>query len=286
MPYVVQKMELRQLKYFVEVAEKLHFGKAAEQLFVSQPALSQQIRLLEEKLGVELLDVSARKKYRKVKLTPAGEYFLTEARKLLQQARKLEESTKQIARQKQVFRLGVYKALLKERIVEFMADFHLQNPHTEISITEFDNYLEVQDALSDGVIDKGLTLYPVIHPVIRYEVLKTGGLSLIMSKNHPMASRDVSIDHLLKTGKWIELSRKVHPVYKEIEDRCHALGIQRQIIQEVSSLNLLISLVGLNNGIGFAPSLFDFTSEPDIVVKSLENTVFGDIEICHVVAWV
>ncbi|MCD8540060.1 MAG: LysR family transcriptional regulator substrate-binding protein [Leadbetterella sp.] len=160
--------------------------------------------------------------------------------------------------------------------------FHLQNPGTEISISEYDNYLEVQEALLSGEIDKGLTLYPVIHPAIKYEVLKTGKLSVIMSKNHPLASGDTDIEQLLKTGKWIELSRKVHPVYKEIEDRCQLLGIQRQIIQEVSSLNLLISLVGLNNGIGFAPSLFDFTSEPNIVVKSLENTVFQDIEICHV----
>lgn len=278
-------MELRQLKYFVEVAEKQHFGRAAEQLFISQPALSQQIRLLEENLGVELLDTSARKNYRKVKLTAAGEYFLAEAKKLLQQAGRLEENIKQMARRGQVLRLGVYKALLKERIVEFMEDFGRSNPYTEISIREYDNYLEVQDALLDREIDKGLTLYPIIHPALKYEVLKTGGLAVILSKNHPMASRQVAVKQLLETEKWIELSRKVHPVYKEIEDRCHALGIQRQIIQEVSSLNLLISLVGLNNGIGFAPSLFDFSSEPNIVVKSLENTVFSDIEICHVVAW-
>lgn len=279
-------MELRQLKYFVAVAEKQHFGRAAEQLFISQPALSQQIRLLEEKLGVELLDATARKNYRKVKLTPAGEYFLAEARKLLLQAGKLEDGTRQAARQKRVLQLGVYKALLKERIVEFIEDFHLRNPHTEISITEFDNYLEVQEALLSREIDKGLTLYPLTHPSIKYEILKTGGLSVIMSKNHPLASQNTEIGQLLKTEKWIELSRKVHPVYKEIEDRCHLLGIQRQIIQEVSSLNLLISLVGLNNGIGFAPSLFDFSSEPQIEVRSLEGTQFEDIEICHVVAWI
>lgn len=278
-------MELRQLKYFVEVAEKQHFGRAAEQLFISQPALSQQIRLLEDKLGVELLDTAARKNYRKVKLTPAGGYFLEEAKKLLEQARKLEENTRQLARRKQVLRLGVYKALLKERIVEFMENFTRAHPYTEIAIREYENYPEVQDALLDREIDQGLTLYPVMHPSLKYEILKTGGLSVILSKNHPLAFREVSVNELLETGKWIELSRKVHPVYKEIEDRCHRLGIQRQIIQEVSSLNLLISLVGLNNGIGFAPSLFDFSSEPNIVVKSLENTVFSDIEICHVLAW-
>ncbi len=279
-------MELRQLRYFVEVAEKLHFGRAAEQLFISQPALSQQIRQLEENLGVELLDTSARKNYRKVKLTPAGEFFFSEARKLLAQAAKLEARTQQIARRRQVLRLGVYKALLKERIVEFMETFRLTNPYTEISIQEYDHYLEVQDALADGEIDQGLTLFPVIHPTLKYEILKTGGLSLILSKDHPAAFRKLPLKQLLETENWIELSRKVHPVYKEIEDRCHAMGIHRRVVQEVSSLNLLISLVSLNNGIGFAPTLFDFTTEPNIVVKSLEDTVFSDIEICHIVAWI
>lgn len=277
-------MELRQLKYFVAVAEKQHFGRAAEQLFISQPALSQQIRLLEESLGVELLDTTARKNYRKVKLTPAGEHFLAEAKKLIQQARRLEESTKQLARQKQVLRLGVYKALLKERIEEFMEGFVRTNPNTEIVISEYENYLDVQDALLNREIDKGLTLYPLVHPGLKYEVLKTGHLSVILSRNHPLASCEVKIEQLLKTEKWIELAPRVHPVYKEIEDRCHALGVHRQVIQEVSSLNLLISLVGLNNGIGFAPSLFDFSLEPRIVVRSLEGTVFEDIEICHILA--
>ena len=275
---------MRQLKYFIAVAEKLHFGRAAEHLFISQPALSQQIRQLEEKLGVDLLDATARRNFRKVKLTPAGEHFLAESRKLVAQAAKLEASTRQMALRGQVVRLGVYKALLKERIVEYMETFLRAHPYTEISISEYDHYLEVQDALLDGEIDRGLTLCPVIHPSLNYEILKTGGLSLIMSRHHPLAGRKVPVSRLLATEKWIELSPKVHPVYKEIEERCQALGIQRQIVQEVSSLNLLISLVGLNNGMAFAPTLFDFSTEPNLVVRSLKGSVFGDIEICHVVA--
>lgn len=278
-------MELRQLKYFIAVAENLHYGKAAEQLYISQPAISQQIKLLEENLGVELFDGNVRKNYRKVKLTPAGEYFLQEAKKVIHQAKKLKENTVRIASQSQTLRLGVYKALLKERIVEFMADFRQQNPNTEISITEFDNYLEVQTAILNKEIDKGLSLLPIAYENIKFEVLKKGKLSVIMSKNHPLAFQETDIEQLLANEKWIELSRKVHPIYKEIEELCQNLRIQRQIVQEVSSLNLLISLVSLNNGIAFAPSLFDFSTEPNIVVKSLENTLFKDIEICHVVGW-
>lgn len=277
-------MEFRQLKYFVTVAEYLHFGKAAHKLGISQPALSQQINLLEEELVVELFDREARKKFRRVQLTPAGEYLYIEANRILDLVRKVEINIGYSMTQKRNIKLGVYKALLKNRIIEVIEDYKKKTPFTEFSIFEYNNYLEVQEALEFNKIDIGLTLLPVKFENIEYQVLNKGKLGIILPKNHPMADNELNLEDLLQSGQWLELSATFHPLYQEIEEKCQQLGINRQIVQEVTSLNLLVSLVGLGNGIAFAPIQFDYSLEPNVILKSLEGTTFEDLEICHVVA--
>src|SRR5215216_6005947 len=86
-------MELRHLRYFVAVATELHFGRAAERLFISQPALSQQIRSLEGELGLKLLE----RNRRGVRLTPEGEAFLADARAVVQQADRATDVARALA---------------------------------------------------------------------------------------------------------------------------------------------------------------------------------------------
>src|SRR6218665_1222799 len=107
-------MELRQLRYFLEVAEQKHYGRASEKLFVSQPALSQQIQLLEDELGLELFDRRKRKKERKVQLTEAGIFFAAEAKKILEGIRLATELTRKIGHEEKNVRFGVQKTSLRE----------------------------------------------------------------------------------------------------------------------------------------------------------------------------
>lgn len=125
-------MELRHLKYFIAVAEELHFGKAAKRLHIAQPPLSQQIRQLEEELGTRLFERTSRK----VLLTPEGDLFLDEARKLLAGLDRAVERVQGMAHGEEgrlavAFVGPVAQSLLPEAI----RDFRERNPGIRLDLT-------------------------------------------------------------------------------------------------------------------------------------------------------
>ena len=283
-------MEQRQLKYFVTIAEELHYNHAAEKLFVSQPALSQQIQLLEDEIGVELFVKIKRKKLRKVELTKAGEAFLTDAKKILQLSQKAIENARKIGLQQEIIRLGVYKMLLKERIIEVITLFSSSFPAIEIKIIELPTFVSVQDALMEEMIDLGLTLMPLRYAELSAKTTQQGHLVVILSAKHSLANENFIKLSALKNEKWVEINKSLHPVYDDIENACRESGFSRipNIVQEVSSLELLCSLVGLGIGIAFIPSLFNVNHIVGIVLKNVINdddSPFNDVEINHSIAF-
>ena len=283
-------MEFRQLKYFVAIAEELHFGNAANKLFVSQSALSQQIQLLENEIGIELFVRIKRKQQRKVELTEAGITFLFDAKKILQLSQKAVENARRIGLHQEIIRLGVYKMLLKERIIEVIFLFSKYFPTVEMKIVELPTYQSVQDALIEETIDLGLTLLPLSHELLTAKTTQQGYLKVIMSINHPLAKQDFLKLSDLKMEKWVEISKPLHPFYEDIENACQQAEFNRipNIIQEVSSLELLCSLVSLGIGIAFVPSLFNLSHIEGIMVKNVlkdEDSLFERIKINHAVAY-
>ncbi len=283
-------MELRQLKYFVAIAEELHFGNAATKLFVSQSALSQQIQLLENEIGIELFVRIKRKQQRKVELTEAGNAFLIDSRKILQLSQKAVENARRIGLHQETIRLGVYKMLLKERIIEIISLFSKHFPTVEMKIVELPTYQSVQDGLMEETIDLGLTLLPLINDLLTAKTTQQGHLKVIMSINHPLAKQDFLKLFDFQHEKWVEISKSLHPFYDEIENACQEAGFSRihNIIQEVSSLELLCSLVSLDIGIAFVPSLFNLSHIEGIVVKNVMNNdhlLFEQIKINHAIAY-
>ncbi len=266
-------MELRQLRYFVGVADELHFGRAAEKLFVSQPALSQQIHLLEDEIGVELFGRAKRTQLRKVELTEAGTVFLVEARKILQMAEKAIETARKIGIQQKIIKLGVYRMMLRSRVVEILRVFAQNFPDIEIKLVELPTFLAVQDALFDETIDLGITMLPLKYNQLTETPFKTGYMKVMLSESHPLASENSLKLDQLKNEKWIEINKSIHTIFEDIERMCKNAGFNREsfIVQEVSSIELLGGLVSLGIGIAFVPSFYDATRVQGVVCKELIN---------------
>ena len=283
-------MELRHLRYFVEIAEQGHYGKAAKNLYVSQPTLSQQIQSLENEIGVELFLRSKRQIARKVELTEAGAEFLREAKKILDLSQKAIEQARKTGLHKQVLRFGAYKLALRERIVETIKLLTIHFPDVDIKLVELPTSADIQTALMDETIDLGLIVPPVKHNDLSSKMIKKGHLCVILPQNHLLANVDVVPLIALKEEKWVELNAQIHPFFEEIEHACRQAGFSRKnhIVQEVSSLELLASLVNVGIGIAFVSSLYDLSRETNIVVKPViqsENNPLSMIEINNALAY-
>lgn len=283
-------MELRQLRYFVGVAEELHFGRAAEKTFVSQPALSQQIQLLEDEIGIELFSRAKRMQLRRVELTEAGSVFLIEAKNILQLSEKAIETARRIGLRQKIVKLGVYRMMLRTRIVEIIKIFSENFPEIEIKIVELPTFLAVQDAIFDETIDLGITLLPLKYNQLTETPFKTGYLKVMLSENHTLAKEENLKLEQLKNEKWIEINKSIHTVFEDIERMCKNAGFNREsfIVQEVSSIELLGGLVSLGVGIAFVPSFYDASRVQGVVCKELvnnDNTPYTEVAIKQAICY-
>lgn len=266
-------MELRQLRYFVGVADELHFGRAAGKLFVSQPALSQQIQLLEAEIGVELFVRAKRTQLRKVELTEAGSGFLVEARRILQLSEKAIETARRTGLKQQVLKMGVYRMMIRERILELVEISARLFPDLTIKLIELPTHFAVQDAVFDDEIDLGVTLLPLKYDQLRAAPLKTGYLKVMLAENHPLARQEALQVAQLRDEKWVDIKRSLHTVFEDIERMCRQAGFSREsaIVQEVSSIELQSGLVSLGIGVALVPTFYDASNSKGVVCRELIN---------------
>ena len=187
-------MELRQLRYFVGVAEELHFGKAAERLYISTPTLSQQVKQLEREIGTALLIRHSRG----VELTPAGQVLLTRARETLQAAGLALKDTRRAAGlDEPVLRLGLLNGIPGHlpAALEQLATERFPNSTVTLEAGTTTDQLRMLDA---GEIDLGLVRTPLtLPPAITSEQLADEELGVLLTATHPLAARpELTLDDL------------------------------------------------------------------------------------------
>jgi DNA-binding transcriptional LysR family regulator len=179
-------IELRLLRYFAAVAEEGHVGHAAARLFISQPALSQQIRALEEHAGVPLFTRHARG----VELTEAGDVLLSEAREVLAKADRLDEAVEELARgEAGTLRVGMPPGLDAAMVPELVASLRESHPDARIEVRELTTP-EQLDAVSGGSLDLGIVREPVEDTRLSRRTLLVEPLGVSLPANHRLAGRE------------------------------------------------------------------------------------------------
>lgn len=247
-------MELRHLRYFVKVATELHFGRAAEQLGISQPPLSQQIRLLEQELGVQLFERSSRK----VRLTVAGGLFLDEARATLAQADHAIMVTRRAACG-EIGELAIglsASTLFVPTISDAIRAFRSSHPDVHLVFTELSMPAQ-RERIAAGGLDIGFVRssnIPFLPDTVIAEQLATDRMFVAMQKGHRLAAQDGPIAVAALAGEPL-----IHYPYDRegFLDDLHRLfsnaGIRPTLALESTEMSTLLGLVAAGLGISVLP---------------------------------
>jgi DNA-binding transcriptional LysR family regulator len=176
-------MELRQLRYFVAVAEELHFRRAAERLHMSQPPLSNQLRRLEEELGCPLMTRSRRR----VELTPAGEAFLADSRRVLAELDEAAQTARRIhSGRAGRLRVSFVGSALLSLVPNVVRHYRSVRPDVELQLRERSTEEQLSE-LRAGTIDVALVALPVDAPDLRTEVVLRERAVAALPAGHPLA---------------------------------------------------------------------------------------------------
>ena len=243
-------MNLRDLRYFVALAELKHFGRAAAACFVSQPTLSTQSRKLEEGLGVSLVERAPRK----VMLTPAGREIAERARRIVGDVEQLREA----ARRSQdpeagTVRLGIFPTLGPYLLPHVVPGIHARFPRLELLLVE-----EKSDVLlarvRDGRLDAALLALPLHDDQLHAEFLFEEPFLLAVPERHPLAKqssltlKDLADQRLL-------LLEDGHCLRDQALDVCQLAGSGEKTGFQATSLETLRQMVAANVGVTLLPTL-------------------------------
>jgi DNA-binding transcriptional LysR family regulator len=242
----LDRLDLRLVEYFIAVAEELHFGRAAERLHIAQPSLSQQIRRLEDLVGVVLLERNSRR----VHLTEAGEELLREGRDLLRHARRATQRTRAAGAPRVT--VGFYGSAANELLPQALREFAEGHPGVVVSVREL--RLGELVALADGDIDVAFTriLPGQVEFDFEVEVLAQEPRLVAVSRTHPLAGRGRARFADLAAESFIVNPVTDRPMRWLAEQRRH--GLPGRIAATASGVLEILTLVAADRGVCLVPA--------------------------------
>jgi len=260
--------DTRQLRYFVAVAERLHFGRAAAALHIAQPPLSRAIRGLEERLGARLLTRSRRR----VELTPEGERFYGEAKRLLGQ---LEHAALEVgamaAGESGRLRLGFVSLADYGVLPGLLKAFKASRPGVSLELREMLSP-EQAAALTAGELDFGLLLAPVAGD-LEHLVVQSERFVAALPARHPRARRRgrVAMRELARDA-FVMVPRDIAPgLYDIVAGLANRAGFSLRVTQEAIQMQTVVSLVSSGLGVAIVPGSIANLGRRGVVYRELAD---------------
>lgn len=247
-------IELRHLRYFIAVAEELHFGHAAARLNISQPPLSQQIQILEQQIGAKLLA----RTNRSVTLTPAGKQFLADSRQILSQ---VDDAAARAARLHQgetgELRIGfTSSAPFIKAVSDTLSSFRQLYPDVHIQTREI-NTREQIAPLNDGGLELGLMRNTLLPDTLAWEVILREPLLAMIHRDHPLAAKPgVSLVELAREPFVFFDPHVGTGLYDDILGLLRRYNLTPTITQEVGEAMTIVGLVAAGLGVSILPASF------------------------------
>ncbi|MDD9906146.1 MAG: hydrogen peroxide-inducible genes activator, partial [Rhodospirillaceae bacterium] len=256
-----------QLRYLVAIAETLHFRRAAEMTHVTQPTLSGQLRELEVKLGVQLVE----RNRSGVILTPTGDAIAARARSILRDVQDIVD----LAKQGQTLlgstiRLGVLHSLGPYLLPHFLPELHKAYPDLRLYIREAMPE-ELLHGLNDGRLDLLLFPLPVKSAVLQTANLFREPLWVIAPKDHGIARSD-SVSRADLEGETVLTLEPGHRLHDQVKELCAAFGADLSHDYEGTSLDTIRQMVGMGMGLSFLPALYvtaEVLKDDQIIARQL-----------------
>jgi len=247
------RMELRHLRYFVAAAEAQHFGKAARKLGIVQPALSKQVKELEEELGVPLFE----RLPRGVRLTAAGASFQQESVALLQQLSLAADKARSVAKgQLGCLRLGfVDTAMNHPGVPALVGRFRREHPTIKLELTQAPSVTQ-WELLRSNRTDAGL-LYHLPEQDAQLESLVLGEerIMLAVPRSHPCARRATLRMADLSALGFVWMPRSISPPFDDaVKEACRKHGFEMKVVQEAGTDHAIMSMVAAGAGVTFCIS--------------------------------
>ncbi|QTO55866.1 LysR family transcriptional regulator [Duffyella gerundensis] len=263
-------IELRHLRYFVAVAEELHFGRAALRLNISQPPLSQQIKILEREINATLFA----RTNRSVQLTAAGKQFLHDARQILQN---VEDAAGLAARlhhgDEGELRIGFTSSSpFISSVSAALYRFRQRYPQVHLQMQEINTRQQLAP-LSDGRLDLGIMRNTPLPEPLNWQLLLREPLYALVHREHPLARADSLSVEALRREPFVFFDPQVGTaLYSDILSLLQRYDIAPYITQEAGEAMTIIGLVATGLGVSILPASFQRVRLIDVVWIPLQET--------------